>query len=150
MPPETEILSDLIRVKRECLQQLRDMGEKQMSFIAAGDMTSLMGLLAAKHRPLNTLKRIEKSLDPFRRQDPEKRVWRSREERARCAKQLQECEALLAEIVDQEKHCKAELMQRRDETARRLQGTHLASHAREAYGPQGNNLPSQIDLFSGK
>lgn len=74
---ETDILKDLIRVKSECLLQLRDIGRKQLALIDEGNMTSLMDVLAAKQRPLVTLQRIERALDPFRKQDPERRVWRS-------------------------------------------------------------------------
>ncbi len=145
---ETEILSDLVRVKRECLLQLRELGSKQLALIDEGNMTSLMDVLAAKQRPLITLQRIERALAPFRNQDPEKRVWRSPEARAQCAEQLQQCETLLAEIVSQEKQCEAALIRRRDEAAAQLQGAHLAGCARHAYLPQANALLSQLDLFS--
>lgn len=145
---ETDILKDLIRVKRECLLQLREMGRKQLALIEEGNMTSLMDILAAKQRPLVTLQRIERTLDPFRNQDPEKRVWRSADDRAQCAEHLQQCENLLAEIVSQEKCCEVALIQRRDEAAARLQGAHLAGYARHAYLPEADTRLSQLDLFS--
>ena len=147
---ETDILKDLIRVKRECLVQLRDMGRKQLALIDEGNMTSLMDILAAKQRPLVTLQRIERALDPFRSQDPERRDWRSAGDRAQCAEQLKQCETLLAEIVSQEKCCEAALICRRDEAAARLQGAHLAGHARHAYLPLADAQLSQLDLFSEK
>lgn len=145
---ETDILKDLIRVKRECLVQLRDMGLKQLAFVEEGNMTSLMDVLAAKQRPLVTLQRIERALNPFRGQDPEKRLWRSDVDRVQCAEQVRQCETLLAEIISQEKHCEAALVRRRNETAARLQGAHLAGHARHAYLPQADASMSQLDLFS--
>ncbi len=111
-------------------------------------MTSLMDVLAAKQRPLVTLQRIERALDPFRKQDPERRVWRSAGDRAQCAEQVKQCEILLAEIVSQEKCCEVALIRRRDEAAARLQGAHLAGHARQAYLPQADAPLSQLDLFS--
>ena len=42
---ETDILADLIRAKRECLLQLRDLGRKQLELIDEGDMTALLDLL---------------------------------------------------------------------------------------------------------
>jgi hypothetical protein len=145
---ETDILKDLIRVKRECLLQLRDMGRKQLATIDEGNMTSLMDVLAAKQRPLFTLQRIERALDPFRSQDPEQRVWRSPADRVQCAEQLQQCETLLAEIVSQEKCCEAALIRRRDEAAAQLQDAHLAGHARHAYLPEADAPMSELDLFS--
>jgi hypothetical protein len=150
MSDETDILGDLIRAKRECLLQLRDMGRRQSGLIDEGNMTALLDILAAKQRPLVTLQRIERALDPFRRQDPEKREWRTPALRAQCAEQLEECETLLAEIISQEKCCEAAMVRRRDETALRLQGAHLADHARQAYVPQTDIPLSQLDLFSGK
>jgi len=150
MTYETDILKDLIRVKRECLLQLRDMGRKQQAFIEEGNISALMDILAAKQRPLVTLQRIERALDPFRGQVAEKRVWRSAADRAQCAEQLQHCETLLAEIVSREKCCEAALIRRRDEAAARLQGAHLAGQARHAYLPETNAPLSQLDLFSEK
>ena len=147
---ETDILKDLIRVKRECLLQLRDVGRKQLALIDEGNMTSLMDVLAAKQRPLVTLQRIERALDPFRNQDPEQRDWRSAADRAQCAEQIKQCEILLAEIVSQEKCCEAALIRRRDETAARLQGAHLAGHARHAYLPPADAPLPNLDLFSEK
>ena len=147
---ETEILRDLIRVKRECLSQLRDMGRKQMALIDEGNMAALMDILSAKQRPLVTLQRIERALDPFRGQDPQRRVWRSPGDRAKCGEEIKQCDLLLAEIVSQEKCCEAALVRRRDEAAARLQGAHLAGHARQAYLPQSDAPSSQLDLFSEK
>jgi hypothetical protein len=145
---ETDILKDLIRIKRECLLQLRDMGRKQLALIDEGNMTSLMDLLAAKQRPLFTLQRIEKALDPFRNQDPETRIWRSAGDRTHCAEHVQECETLLAEIVSHEKCCEIALIRRRDEAAAQLQGAHLAGYARHAYLPESDIPLSQLDLSS--
>jgi hypothetical protein len=147
---QTDILKDLIRVKCECLSQLRDMGRKQLALIDEGDMTSLMDILAAKQRPLVTLQRIERALDPFRKQNPERREWRSPGDRAQCAEQIKQCETLLAEIVSQEKCCEAALISRRDEAAARLQGAHLAGHARHAYLPSADAQLPQLNLFSEK
>ncbi len=96
-------------------------------------MTELLDVLSAKQQMIVELQRIERGLDPFRTQDPEQRSWRSPDERTRCAEQLNRCEALLAEIVRQEKHSERDLIRRRDEAAARLEGVHAASQARGAY-----------------
>jgi hypothetical protein len=147
---QTDVLRELIRLKRECLVQLRDMGNRQQALIDEGNMTALMEVLAAKQRPLLRLQRIERALDPFRRQNPEERVWQSADARAQCASQARECETLLAAIISQEKCCEAALVRRRDEAAERLQGAHLAGYARHAYLPQGHATLSQLDLLSEK
>jgi hypothetical protein len=145
---ETDILADLIRAKRSCLIELRDMGRRQLELIDGGDMTTLLDLLAAKQRTINQLQRIERALDPFRKQDAEARRWRTPQDRAACAEQLQHCESLLAEVLSQEKCSESALVRRRDETSARLQGAHLASQARGAYGAKPANALSQLDLLS--
>jgi hypothetical protein len=135
---ETDILAELIRAKRECLLQLRDLGRKQWELIDQGNMTALLDLLAVKQKSIIQLQRIEKTLDPFRRQDPEQRTWSAPEARTACAEQLEQCDVLLAEVIKNEKYCETTLIRRRDETARQLQGAHLAGYARQAYlgGPE--------------
>ncbi|MBN2477090.1 MAG: hypothetical protein JXB62_20955 [Pirellulales bacterium] len=145
---ETDALAELIAKKHACLVQLRDMGRRQLELIDAGDMTALLDVLAVKQRSLWKLQQAERALDPFRDQDPERRHWRTPEDRRRCAEQLRECEALLSEIVSQEKCSEGVLMRRRDEAATRLQGAHLAGQARGAYTAHRLGKASQLDLLS--
>jgi hypothetical protein len=150
MALETDILKDLIRVKHECLLQLREAGRNQVELIDGGNLTGLMKVLAAKQRPLVTLQRVERALEPFRNQPPENRIWRSPDDRKQCSEELRQCETLLAEIVKQEKYCESILIKRRDEAAVQLQGAHLAGHARQAYLPQQDNQNSRLNLLSEK
>lgn len=143
----TETLADLIRAKRTCLTQLRDMGRRQLELIEAGEMTGLLDLLSARQRSIGQLQRIERALDPFRAEDPQQRRWRSPQDRAACADQLQQCDALLGEIVSQEKCAEAALILRRDQTAAKLQEVHQAARARGAYAAPSTSI-SQVDLCS--
>jgi hypothetical protein len=144
---ETDLLSDLLRGKRSCLVQLRDMGRRQLELIEAGDMTGLLDLLACKQRAIHQLQRLERALDPFRHDDPAQRRWRTAQLRLQCAEHLEECETLLREIVNHERCGEAMLQRRRDEAAAQLQGAHVASQARSAYQPTyaADNV-NQLDL----
>jgi hypothetical protein len=146
--PDTQLLAELIRAKRACLIALRDLGRKQLEQVAAGNLSGLLDLLAAKQPALGRLQRIERALEPFRGQDPESRHWPSPEDRRRSAEEAAECEALLAEILSQEKRAEAELVRRRDETALRLDGAHLAGRARGAYCQSTPGAARQLDLLS--
>lgn len=147
MTRDPQLLADLIHRKHRCLVQLRDLGERQLALVRAGTMTDLLDVLAVKQRMLAQLERIEGELAPFRGEDPEKRAWRSEEARRRCAEELAGCEAVLAQIVEQEKQSERELVFRRDQAARQLQGTHVAQRAREAYlAPQAG--ANRLDLSS--
>ena len=147
-PLETDKLAELIERKRDYLLSLREMGRRQMEFVANGEMTRLLDILSAKQRVLNDLQRVERALDPFRDQDPETRLWRSAEARVNCARLLDECEGLLRETVEQERQSEAALTVRRDEVAVRLHGAHAAGRARGAYIDHGPSSISQIDLSS--
>jgi hypothetical protein len=146
----TEILAELIRRKHRCLVQLRDLGQRQMQFIAGDEMTNLLDLLAVKQRTLTQLQQIDSAIEPFRKEDPQRRKWRSQEERLACAQLIKECEQLLADIVRQDKESERQLVLRRDETDRQLKGTHIASMARHAYGHDATPGLSQINLISEK
>ena len=143
---ETDLLSELVRGKRSCLVQLRDMGRRQLELIDDSEMTRLLDLLALKQRTIEQLQRFERALDRFRGQDPDARRWRSPEQRQQCADEMRQCEALLAEIMGQEKYGEALLVRRRDEAAVRLQGAHVAAQARGAYIPETPINISQLDL----
>jgi hypothetical protein len=145
---ETDTLAELIRSKHDCLVRLRDLGRKQLELIERGEMTALLDLLAAKQRPLDELRRIERALDPFRHQRAAERRWHSPEQRRRCSAELEECETLLGEIVRQEKRGEEALIRRRDEAARQLEGAHFAGRARQAYNAPPHAQVNQLDLSS--
>ncbi len=145
---DTDILADLIHRKHQFLVQLHGMGRRQFQFVQKGDITSLLDVLAVKQGILTELQRIEIALGPFRNQKPEERFWRSTAERSRAATELDECQRVLAEIVEQEKQSEEALVRRRDETAVQLQEVSLASRARGAYTIAPPAPRRQIDLLS--
>jgi hypothetical protein len=135
----TEQLAELIRAKRQVLLQLRDVGQRQSSLIASGDTGTLLKLLAAKQHLISALCSLERRLTPYYSQKPEGRIWRSQEDRARCAQQADECGALLEEIVALEKSGAETMAARRNEVAEQLQQVHTAAHVRSAYEAQRRN-----------
>src|SRR4051812_48684024 len=104
MMQSTEQLAALIAQKHEVLVQLRGVGVRQSDLVASGELAALLKLLAAKQHLITRLQDLEKELKSYYIGDADKRVWRSPEDRARCAKQVTECNALLEEIVRLEKH----------------------------------------------
>ncbi len=146
---ETERLSELVSQKQTLLVQLRDLGRRQLESIDAGDVGVLLKVLSAKQRLLTALHEIERGLDPFRNQNPETRRWRTPDDRQRCAQLVLRCEALLNEVMQQEKQSESQLKLRRDEAATRLQGAHAAAEARGAYHANPTTMQGQLDLSSG-
>ncbi len=145
---ETDQLAALIHQKRACLLRLHQMGRRQLELIGDDRMAELLDVLAAKQSFLAELEQIERALDPFRSEAPDSRPWPTSDKRRKCGEELAECEALLAEIVAQEKQAETELIRRRDDTAICLQGTHAAGRARSAYTTEKQPGISQLDLSS--
>lgn len=144
----TDLLGDLIDRKHQCLMQLRELGRRQFELVCEGSMSGLLDVLSVKQGVIVKLQSVERALDPFRDEDPEARCWRSPETRRECAEQVERCQRLLAEILTQEKQSEQELVRRRDETARQLQGLHRAGHARGAYVTSAARELHQLDLSS--
>src|SRR6476660_107381 len=122
----TEHLAALIAQKHEVLVQLRAVGVRQTDLVAGGEVAALLKLLAAKQHLITRLQELERELRPYYAGDPDKRVWRSLDERARCAKQANDCNALLEEIVRLETFGAEKLIDRKNEVAEQLQQVHAA------------------------
>jgi len=132
----TEQLAALINQKHEVLVQLRAVGVRQTGLVASGEIAALLKLLAAKQHLITRLQELERELKPFYAGDPDKRVWRSPDDRARCAKQADDCNVLLEEIVQLEKLGADKMNERKNEVAQQLNQVHAASHVRNAYQAQ--------------
>ena len=145
---DTDRLVELIERKHNCLSELHEIGRRQLQLVRGGEMTTLLDLLAVKQRLIERLQIIERDLNPFRAQPPESRQWRSEKHRQRCAQQIQSCESLFAQIIEQEKTGESELIQRRDEVALRLDGAHQAWRARGAYTAKAPQRSGKLDLAS--
>src|SRR6476660_760027 len=132
----TEHLAALIAQKHEVLVQLRAVGVRQTDLVAGGEVAALLKLLAAKQHLITRLQELERELKPFYAGDPDKRVWRSPDDRARCAKQANDCNVLLEELVQLEKLGADKMNERKNEVAQQLNQVHAATHVRNAYQAQ--------------
>ncbi len=143
----TAKLTELIHKKHQVLVQLRDIGHRQTDLVSSGDTASLLKLLAAKQQLITALQSLERELTPCYAEDPEHRVWKTPEERARCAQQSAECNVLLKEVVQLEKQGAEQMTIRRNQVAEQLQQVHVAAQVRSAYqaqrrSPSLGNLPN--------
>ena len=145
---ETDQLAELIDRKHTCLTELRKIGRRQLELVRGGEMTALLDVLAVKQRLIERLQSVERELAPFRSQSPQGRKWPTELHRQRCAKQIDMCEAILGEIMQQEKLGESELVQRRDEAAARLDGAHRAGKVRGAYMAAQRQHTGRLDLAS--
>jgi hypothetical protein len=129
----TTTLAGLIVKKRKCLEQLRDLGRRQLQLIADGDATELLRVAAAKQQLIAALQIIESRLAPFHEQSPEARAWASPAARAQCAADAEECRKLVQEVMAMEQDGERQLTQRRDDVAGQLRMAAQGGRVREAY-----------------
>jgi FlgN protein len=132
----TEQLAALISEKHDVLVQLRAVGIRQSDLVTSGEIAALLKVLSTKQHLITRLQELERELRPYYAGDPDKRAWRTADERARCAKQAAECNAMLEEIVRLEKLGAEKMNERKNEVAQQLQQVHAAAHVRNAYQAQ--------------
>jgi hypothetical protein len=144
----SKTLADLIAKRHHCLVKLRDLGLKQAELIAAGDMGPLLRLLAAKNQWIVAVQTIEKELTPYHEQDPEKRVWASKDARSQCASQALQCKQLLDEVMQMELQNEQKMTERRDQVANQLQMAHAAGSVCSAYQAQQQTRKVGQPLFA--
>ena len=142
----TEQLAQLIARKQQVLEMLVQVARRQREFIDGGDMTTLLKLLSAKQSLIAQLQLTERQLDPFRAEDPERRSWRSADDRLACQQASVRCDQLLAELLEIERHDESEMVRRRDVAASHLQGVHSAQAACSAYGTATLPSPAALNL----
>jgi hypothetical protein len=129
----TEQLAALVTAKQHVLKVLVQLSQRQVEFISAGDMSSLIKLLAGKQTVMNQLQAIEREMTPFRDEDPETRLWSSPAQRMACQTRAQECNTLLGQAMQLEQQAEAAMLVRRNATAEALSAVQTASDARAAY-----------------
>lgn len=144
----TDLLVARLIQKRDVLAQLRQLADQQTRLVRDGDVGKLMGLLATKQKLLTGLQAVETSLDPFRDEDPDARVWRSVADRQVARDIAKQCDRLLQEVKEIEQNDTGDLIARRDAASSALQGMHGASRARSAYLEQPPNHTGNLDMSS--
>lgn len=144
----TDLLVEHLIQKRHVLSQLRQLADLQTSMVRDGDVGKLLGLLATKQKLLTGLQAVEASLDPFREEDPDARVWRTAADRQAARGIAAECDRLLAEVKKIEQDDTSDMIARRDAAARSLQGLQGTSRARSAYLEQSPQRTGKLDVSS--
>jgi hypothetical protein len=142
----TERLAALVSAKCQLVEMAARLARRQLEFIEAGEMTSLLKLLAGKQVVLQRLQELDRQLEPFRAQTPESRVWRSAAERTACQSDAERCNALLAEAMELEKQGEAAMVRRRDAAAAGLAGAHSAADARVGYTAAGTGRAAELQM----
>lgn len=143
----TDNLAELICKKHQLLVQLREVGCKQGALVERGNSQSLLQLLSAKQHLINGLQLVERHLRPYHAEDPNDRLWRSQEDRQRCADLSDECRLLLAEVVEMERDQERRIQEHRNALAGQLQQAGKAQKVVDAYRQhRADPPPAQVPL----
>jgi len=142
----TDQLAALIAAKLQLVEILGRLGRRQLALIETAEMTALVKLLAAKQTVLTQLQVVERQLDPFRNEDPERRAWASVAQRAACQSQAERCNTLLAEVIELERQGEAAMLRRRDATAAALASAQTAAATCSAYAPDAMTGPVNLQV----
>jgi hypothetical protein len=120
--------------RRQCFAELLELSRCQLGLVEADDYAQLLGLLGGKQRIIGRLEAIARirprlwddwKLERDRLAPPERRA---------CEQALAETEALLTQLLEQERISTECLARRRDRTAQQLQAVVTGSRVNQAYG----------------
>lgn len=142
----TARLAALVSAKLQVLEILARLSRRQLELIAASETPALLKLLTAKETVLSQLQALERQLDPFRNEDPDRRAWPSPAARAACQKEADRANALLAEAMQLERQAEAAMIDRRDAAAAALSSAQVAADARSAYGAGSMSSPTSLHV----
>jgi len=123
----------LFAVRLEYSRALLKLSLQQQELIQQDDYTSLLDVLGKKQRLLGQLDQYTRQLPQLWEKWQADRDSLSAEQRERCEAILQESEAVLAELLQNEDTSTQSMVQRRDETREQLQSLNQGGKVSEAY-----------------
>jgi hypothetical protein len=146
----TERLAQLVHQKSTLVRELHKLVSKQQQMIRDQEV-DLIPLLAVKQRVLEALNVLDRTMDPFRQQDPDQRRWISLEARSQCRDEAEQCEALFRQVLMIENECTLALQKQQQKAREQLQGVALAGQASRAYQRSAGGMAtptSHLDFIS--
>jgi len=147
---DTQQLVGLIDQKHEVLRQLHTLSQYQLRLAGNdGYVDELMRVLSAKQTLIAKLTSVDQLLEPFREQDPESRVWISRDVRSRCSQVAAKCSTLLDELKMLEQKSTAAVITHRDELAQQLRQNQFTVDSTNAYQDADRRTSGGFDLTEG-
>jgi hypothetical protein len=129
----TKKLQELGSLKLHLLRSARELSIQQFEVMHSDDVTTLLTVLSRKSELLDTLRTLQKDLDPYREQQPEARHWDSEEERLACRKTFEEIDRLLEELTQMDNQAIEQMTQQRDAMASQIAQFATAEAVQNAY-----------------
>lgn len=129
----TKKLQELGNLKLHLLRSARELSIQQVEVMQSDDVATLLTVLSRKSEILDTLKTLQKELDPYRNQQPEDRRWDSAEGQAACRTTFEEIDRLLEELSQMDNQALDQMTQQRDAMASQIAQFATAEAVQNAY-----------------
>ncbi|MCL2118401.1 MAG: hypothetical protein FWH27_08255 [Planctomycetaceae bacterium] len=130
---DSEHLFQLVGQKLERLEQLHTCSGNQMQYVIADEMGAILEILAAKQRLLLEIEGIDRQIAQYHVDDPEDRVWPSREMREQCRERISRCDLLVRETLEFDRLVEQCLTEKKDAAKQQLQHFTDTAHVQGAY-----------------
>jgi hypothetical protein len=124
---------DIFKSRRDCCRELLELSRRQRPLIDGDDYQQLLEVLGRKQRLLGCLDEIHKQHPDLRKNWREQKHGIDSLVREDCDHILAETEALLADLLQEERDSTDQLSQRRDRTQRALQAISDGGRVHDAY-----------------
>jgi hypothetical protein len=147
----TKKLQELGSLKLHLLRSARELSIQQFEVMQSDDVSTLLTVLSRKSELLDTLRTLQKDLDPYREQQPEDRHWDSEEERLACRKTFEEIDRLLEELTQMDNQALEQMTKQRDAMASQIAQFATAEAVHNAYASSflGSDDDNQSEVSLG-
>lgn len=129
----TDLLADLIAQRLGTLDELVKLARRQRELAQEGSLVGVVEALSAKQPYVDRLLAIEQSLNAYRHDDPETRVWRNAELRTRTRRMSELSQPLLVETLAIETECERLLTVLKEDVGTQLGAGQNVDVARRGY-----------------
>ena len=128
--------SELIQSEEQLLNRLLLVSQRQLEIVDMGNATVLVQHLEQRERLWQEFELLERQLAPHKGIPPERRVWKSAEERQLTELSLNRCKTLLEEIMANDSLSLAKAAEQKDKAEKDLRRVQLATTVVPAYAKQ--------------
>ena len=142
----THLLQSAIERKLHLLRTIKHMTLRQMSLIQEQDVDALLVLLNQKNEAMRSLAEVQAKLLPFQNDGADSRTWDNPNDKATAKSNLQECNRLIAELMEMENHSINNLSRDQRIVATQLKQVHSSLSVDRAYSDASVDADSQLSL----
>ena len=125
--------SELIRSEEELLQRLLLVSQRQVELVNEGNVTALIQHLGQRQKLWNEFELLEQQLAPHKGVPPERRVWKSPEERQLTEMALNRCKDLMERILANDQISLTTTAAQKDEVEEQLRRVQRSTTAATGY-----------------